>query len=71
MKSWKTFCNLTPSTKPWNAVYKISSNKAKRSQILTTLQKPDGTLTTDINEKVTYMLEYLITKRRRRQLFRL
>jgi hypothetical protein len=29
---------------------------------LATLKKPDGTLTTDINETVTYMLDYLITK---------
>ena len=28
---------------------------------MTTLQKPDRTLTTDINETVTYMLDYLIT----------
>jgi hypothetical protein len=35
---------------------------AKRTQNLTTLQKPDETLTTDINETVTYMLHYLITK---------
>jgi hypothetical protein len=62
IKSWKAFCNLTASTNPWNAVYKIAANKAKRTQTFTTLQKPDGTLTTDINETVTYLLDYLITK---------
>jgi len=61
-KFWKEFYNLTLSTNSWNAVYKIASNKAKRSQTLTTSQKIDGTLTTDINETVTYMLDYLITK---------
>jgi hypothetical protein len=62
IKSWKEYCNLTSSTNPWNAVYKIASNKARRSQTLSTLQKPDGSLTTNITETVTYMLDYLITK---------
>ena len=62
IKSWKKFCNLTSSTNPWNAIYKLASNKAKRNQPLSILQKPDGSLTTDINETVTYMLEYLISK---------
>ena len=43
-KSWKEFCNLTSATNPWNAVYKLASNKAKSSQSLTTLQKPDGSI---------------------------
>jgi len=60
--SWKEFCNLTSSTNPWNAIYKLASNKAKRSQSLSTLQKPDGSLTTNITETVTFMLEYLIPK---------
>ena len=38
LKSWKEFCNLTSATNPWNAVYKLASNKAKSSQSLTTLQ---------------------------------
>jgi hypothetical protein len=62
IKSWKEYCNLTSDRNPWNAVYKIASNKAKRSQTLSTLQKPDGSITTDINETVTYMLDYLIAK---------
>jgi hypothetical protein len=62
IKSWKEFCNLTSATNPWSAVYKLASNKAKRSQSLSTLQKPDGSLTTDINETVTYVLDYLISK---------
>jgi hypothetical protein len=71
IKSWNDFCNLTSSTNPWNAVYKIAANKAKRTKTLTTLQKPDGTLTTDINETVIYMLRLPNYKRRRRQRFRL
>jgi hypothetical protein len=52
IKSWKELCNLT-ALNPWIAVYKLASNKAKRSQSLSTLQKPDGSLTTNINETVT------------------
>jgi len=61
-KSWKEYCNLTSATNPWNAVYKLASNKAKRSQPLSTLQKSDGSLTTDLKETITYMLDYLIPK---------
>jgi hypothetical protein len=42
IRSWKEFCNLTSSTNPWNAVYKLASNKTKRNQTLSTLLKPDG-----------------------------
>ena len=62
IKSWKEYFNLTSDTNPWNAVYKIASNKAKRSQTVSTLQKPDESITTDINETVTYMLDYLMAK---------
>ena len=31
-------------------------------ETLSTLQKPDGSLTTDINETITYILDYLNTK---------
>jgi hypothetical protein len=37
-KSWKEFCTLTSDTNPWSAVYKLASNKTKRSQSLSTLQ---------------------------------
>ena len=42
LKSWKEYCHLTPRTNTWNAVYKLALNKTKRSQTMTTLQKPDG-----------------------------
>jgi hypothetical protein len=42
INSWKQFCNLTSATNPWNAIYKIALNKAKRRQSLSTLQKTDG-----------------------------
>jgi len=34
IESWKEFCNLTLSTDPWNAVFKLASNKVKRSETL-------------------------------------
>ena len=61
-KSWKEYCNLTSATNPWNAVYKLASNKVKRNQPLSILQKPDGLLTTDLKETITYLLDYLIPK---------
>jgi hypothetical protein len=27
LKSWKEYCNFTSHTNPWNAIYKIGSNK--------------------------------------------
>ena len=37
-------------------------NKTKRSQALSTLQNPDGSLTTDLKGTITCMLDYLIPK---------
>jgi hypothetical protein len=50
IKSWKEYCNLTPSTNPWKTTYKLATNKAKESQTMTTLQKPDGPLMSSLNE---------------------
>jgi hypothetical protein len=51
-ESWKEFCNLTSSTNPWNVVYKLASNKVKRSETLSTLKNPNGSITTDINKTI-------------------
>jgi ABC-type microcin C transport system duplicated ATPase subunit YejF len=40
----------------------LALNKTKRSQMMTTLQKPNGSLTSDLNETVKTMTEYLIPK---------
>ena len=53
---------MTPCANPWNAVYKLASNKTKRSQTMTTLRKPDSSLTSDINETVKVMIDHLIPK---------
>ena len=60
IKSWKEYCNLTPSTNPWNAIYKMAINKTKKSQTITTLQKPDGSLASNYNETMQVMSDYLI-----------
>jgi hypothetical protein len=62
INSWKEFCNLTSATNPWNATYKIASNKAKEDNPCRHYKKTDGSLTNDINETITYMLDYLIPK---------
>jgi hypothetical protein len=61
-KSWKEYCNLTPHTNPWNAIYKLAANKTRGSQMLTTLKRQDGTNTTNIEETVKMMAEHLIPK---------
>ena len=59
LKSWKEYCNLTPCADPWNAVYRLASNKTKRIQTMTTLQKPDGSLTSDRNETLKVVIDRL------------
>jgi len=59
LKSWKEYCNLTPCANPWNAVYKLASNKTKRSQTMTTLQIPDSSLTSNLNETMKVMTDHL------------
>jgi hypothetical protein len=51
--------NMTFSTNPWNEVYKLATGKGKTTQ-LTTLRKPDGSLTADIRETLRHMLEYFV-----------
>ena len=62
LNSWKEYCNLKTCTNPWNSVYKLARNKTKRSLPMTTLQRPDGSFTSDLNETVKFMIEYLIPK---------
>jgi hypothetical protein len=53
---------MAPGTNTWNAVYKLALNKTKRSQTPKTLQKHDGSLTSDLNETMNIMIECLIPK---------
>ena len=47
INSWKEFCNITDGSNPWNAVYKIATGKMRVQNSLQTLQKDDGTYTTE------------------------
>jgi hypothetical protein len=47
-RSWKEYCNMTSSAKPWNGVYKIAVGKRSNNTQITTLRKPDGSLTAEI-----------------------
>ena len=51
---------MTPSTNPWNTIYRMAINKTKESQTMTTLQKPKGSLTSNLNETMMVMSDYLI-----------
>jgi hypothetical protein len=59
INSWKEYCNLTSNTNLWNTVYKAATNKYKRSLPMTTLLKPDGSYTSNLNETVQAILDHL------------
>jgi hypothetical protein len=46
---------LTTEANPWNAVYRLAARKKKTNTQITTLRKPNGSLTKDT---LRYMLEY-------------
>jgi hypothetical protein len=48
IQSWKQYCNTTTSSNPWKAIFKLATGKAKSYSTLSTLKKPDGTVTTDM-----------------------
>ena len=47
-RSWNEYCNMTTFTNPWNEVYKLAVGNRNSSTQVTMLQKPDGSLTADI-----------------------
>jgi hypothetical protein len=58
IRSWKEYCNLTTSSNPWNEVYKLAAGKRRNITQITTLRKPDGSLTEDLKETLQLMLEH-------------
>jgi len=58
LKSWKTFCTISDGVNPWNLVYKIASGKIRTTTRLSTLEKEDGTYTTDTRNTILHMLEH-------------
>jgi hypothetical protein len=55
----KKYCTLTPANNPRNEVYKIAMEKTRNKQTLTTLQRPDGTVTETAEETIELMLGHL------------
>ena len=51
---------MTSLANQWNEVYKLAPWKRKNNTKLTTLRKPDGSLTADIRETLQHMLEYFV-----------
>ena len=52
------FCTIRDGVNPWNLVYKIASVKIRTNTSLTTLEKEDGTYTTDTRSTILHMLEH-------------
>jgi hypothetical protein len=57
--SWKKHCTATSPTNTWNGIYRIALGKSRQKATMTTLQKPDGTITADMGETLTVILEQL------------
>jgi len=55
--SWK-FCNMASETNPWAEIYRLAAGKRKQATQITTLSKPDGTITTNLHETLTHMIRY-------------
>ena len=60
IQSWKQYCNKTSATNPWIIVYKSAAGKIKNGQIMSTLQKTNGSHTSDLRETIQCILENLI-----------
>jgi len=58
IQSWKQYCNATMSTNPWNTVYKLATGKLKSCRTLSTIRRPDGTVTTYMAETINVMMEH-------------
>ena len=56
--SRKEHCYMTTHINPWNEAYRLAAGKRKSATQITTLRKPDGTLTDDLQEKLKHMLEH-------------
>jgi len=55
IRSWKEYCNLTTSSNPWNDVYKLAAGKRRNNTQITTMRKPDGSLTEELRETLQLM----------------
>jgi hypothetical protein len=66
LRSWKEYCNVSTATNPWGAIYKLAAGKRNTSTQITTLRKPDGTLTADTIETLSLMMDTFTPKDNRR-----
>ena len=58
--SWKQHCTITTPNNLWNEVYKLATGKIRETLTLTTLRKPDGSRTTNIDDILQTMIDMLI-----------
>ena len=58
LSSWKAYCNLSTTSNPGNEVYKIAAGKVRINTQLTTLRRPNRSLTQDLTVTLQLMLEH-------------
>jgi hypothetical protein len=56
--SWREYYNMTTHINPSNEANRLVADKRKSTTLITTLSKPDGTLTEDLQETHKHMLEH-------------
>jgi hypothetical protein len=49
---------MASATNPWAEIYRLAAGKRKQAAQMTTLRRPDGTLTTNLHETLTHMIRY-------------
>jgi hypothetical protein len=60
LKPWKEFCTINDGVNPWNIVYKIAPGKIRTSTRLSTIEKEDGSYTTDTKSTIMHMFEHFV-----------
>jgi hypothetical protein len=53
-QSWKQYCNATT----WNMVYKFAAGKMRSCSTLSTIMRPDGTVTSGMAETLNVIMEH-------------
>ena len=59
LNSWKEYCNVAASMNPWSQVYKITAGKIKEVNKMITINRPEGTETTSLQETINEILDHL------------
>jgi hypothetical protein len=60
--TWKEYCNVAASINPWSQVYKLATGKNRTNNIMNSNKKPGGTVTTNLNETLNTILDYILTE---------